>query len=293
MDIKTSFLQLDLKPGKKIFFLSDFHLGAPDLQSSRQRETKIIQWIDAHKNEMAALFLLGDIFDYWFEYKTVVQKGFVRFLGKIAELTDSGIPVHFFGGNHDTWNYGYFQEELGMMFYRGNMELQVGDTRFLIGHGDGLGVHERNYKWMKAVFEAKSSRVFFDSIHPYLGSLMAKAMSRRSRKIGVLPEEQQHLLREQWKNRNLLPFMQKILQQKHIDFFIFAHRHWPILAELKSHATDVRIIKEHEVILEHEKKAEERPSFYLNTGDWIHYYTFASYDGTTLRLEGESFKDSF
>ena len=287
---KTSFLTLHLPQGKKIFFLSDFHLGAPDYTHSREREAKVTAWIDAHKHEMHSLFLLGDIFDYWFEYRYVVQKGFVRFMAKIAELTDSGIPVHFFGGNHDTWNKHYFQQELGMQVYRGNMELNVDDARFLIGHGDGLGANEIGYKWMKALFEAKTSRVLYASLHPYWGSRLAKAMSRHSRKAGSASGEE-HYRREHWKNQNLLAFTQQVLQQKHIDFFIFAHRHWPVLARLDG--TQVQVVSECQVTLEHGKAAEKRDSFYLNTGDWLHYCSYASFDGDTLRLEGESVQNSF
>ncbi|MCM1531505.1 MAG: UDP-2,3-diacylglucosamine diphosphatase [Bacteroides sp.] len=290
---KPSILSLALTPGKKIFFLSDFHLGAPNYEESRERERKVIAWMDAHRHEMEALFLLGDIFDYWFEYRHVVQKGFVRLLAKIAELTDAGIPVHFFGGNHDTWNNTYFQQELGMQVYRGTMELHVGDARFLIGHGDGLGANERSYKLMKAIFEAKTSRVLYAALHPYWGSLMAKSMSRHSRKTGVAAEAEQHRRREQWKNRNLLAFMQEALEQKHIDFFIFAHRHWPVLAEIDRQKPEVRVLPENQTALEHGKREQERKSFYLNTGDWIRYCTFASYDGNILKLEGEATQNSF
>lgn len=290
METGNHFLSLELKKGKKIFFLSDFHLGAPDYAQSRERENKVVAWIDAHKHEMDALFLLGDIFDYWFEYRYVVQKGFVRFLAKIAELTDSGIPVHFFGGNHDTWNLNYFQQELGMHVYRGNMELQINDARFLIGHGDGLGANERGYKWMKAVFEAKTSRVLYAALHPYWGSRLAKSMSRHSRKAGMRSGEDHHQ-QEQWKNRNLLTFMQETLRQQHIDFFIFAHRHWPVLVELGG--TEAKVLPTGQAVLEHGKEAGQRASFYLNTGDWLHYCSYASFDGDTLKLEGESIQNSF
>lgn len=293
MGRNNTFLELELQAGKKIFFLSDFHLGAPDNAGSRKRETAVTAWIDAHKDEMAALFLLGDIFDYWFEYRHVVPKGFIRFLAKIAELTDNGIPVHFFGGNHDTWNNTYFQQELGMHVYRGNMELQVGDARFLIGHGDGLGAHEKGYKLMKAVFEAKASRILYAALHPYWGCLMARAMSRQSRHIGIAADENRHIERERWKNRNLLQFMQERLQQGHIDFFVFAHRHWPVLAELDPTKPEVKVLDDCRTSLAHESPADERPSFYLNTGDWIRYRTFASYDGKTLKLEGKQIQDTF
>ena len=177
-----------------------------------------------------------------------------------------------------------------MHVYRGNIELQINDARFLLGHGDGLGSNERGYKCMKTVFEARTSRVLYAALHPYWGSRLAKSMSRHSRKAGMRAGEEKHR-HEQWKNRNLLAFMQDTLRQKHIDFFIFAHRHWPVLVELDGE--EVKVLNDGQAVLEHGKEAGKRASFYLNTGDWLHYCTYASFDGDTLKLEGESIQNSF
>ena len=145
-------LSIELPENKKIYFASDNHLGAPTAAESKPREAKFVQWLDNIKADAGAIFLLGDLFDFWFEYKTVVPKGFVRTLGKLAELRDSGIPIYFFVGNHDLWMDDYFETELGILVYRRLLEVECAGKRFLIGHGDGLGPGDKGYKRMKKVF---------------------------------------------------------------------------------------------------------------------------------------------
>lgn len=286
-------LTFSLPEGKKVFFVSDFHLGAPNKEESRKREKEIVRWIDEHRAQMAALFLLGDIFDYWFEYRFVVPKGFVRLMAKLAQLADEGVAVHFFGGNHDLWNTSYFQEELGMVVHRGNLELHINEARFFVGHGDGLSTHEGGYRLMKSVFESKIVRVFYAALHPFWAGHIARLMSRHSRHSGLATDKAQHIAHEHEKNQRLLPFMQQMRKQKPIDFFVFAHRHWPVLAELSETDSQVRVLPEHRVRLNRAAQAGQRPAYYLNTGDWLHYHTYASFDGEVLELEGKHIQDSF
>ncbi|MEG2666944.1 MAG: UDP-2,3-diacylglucosamine diphosphatase, partial [Bacteroidales bacterium] len=184
--MKKTQIDINLPLGKKVFFASDFHLGSPSYEQSRIREKRIINWIKDHQQEMGALFLLGDVFDYWFEYRHVVPKGFIRLFGKLAELTDSGIDVYFFCGNHDTWVRDYFQKELGLRVFSGNAYLHIQGKTFFVGHGDGLGPDDIGYKFIKHLFDAKISRIFFAWLHPWTGYKLASGFSKRSRQADQL-----------------------------------------------------------------------------------------------------------
>ena len=166
---------------KKIYFLSDFHLGAPDYETSLVREKRVVKFLDEIKNDAAQIFILGDLFDFWYEYKNVVPKGFVRILGKLAELTDSGIQIHFFVGNHDMWMKGYFEKELNIKVYHHPEEFELNGKKFLIGHGDGLGPGDHRYKALKKVFRNKFSQWLFGIMHPRLGIGIADYFSSKSR----------------------------------------------------------------------------------------------------------------
>ena len=171
-----------MSPGKKIYFASDFHLGAPNEAKSLVREKLIVQWLDEVKETAEEIFLVGDIFDFWFEYKHAIPKGFVRLQGKIAEITDSGIPVHIFTGNHDMWIFDYLPTELGATLYREPIRKEYGGKNFLIGHGDGLGPGDRGYKFIKSVFRNPVCQWLFARFHPNFGIGMANFWSGRSRK---------------------------------------------------------------------------------------------------------------
>src|SRR5687768_10473382 len=174
---------------KKIFFASDFHLGVPDHESSLKREKNIIAWLESVKNEAHSIYLLGDIFDFWFEYRYTIPKGFIRLLGKLAELRDAGIPVIFFTGNHDMWMFDYFPKELGIPVYRDPQLLQVGNHKLLIGHGDGLGPGDRTYKIIKKFFNSSICQWLFARLHPNLGFYIARTWSRKSRITNMKREE--------------------------------------------------------------------------------------------------------
>lgn len=245
---------------------------------------------------MGALFLLGDIFDYWFEYRYVTPKGYVRFLGELARISDKGIPIHLFCGNHDTWTRDFFPDELGVTVHKGNAILDVDSIRFFIGHGDGLGPGQYGYKIMKSIFNAKVSRIFYAALHPYWAYKFASGFSRQSRKADEGRRHEQH---EKEKNRNLLLFIHDYLRVSAVDAFIFAHRHWPVLAEIDNSQKNQEkgippqpvLIRENRIQLKNRKHPEK--AYYLNTGDWIRYFSFASFDGSELRLQGENLKTDF
>lgn len=242
---------------KKIYFLSDFHLGAPDAVTSLAREKKICRFLDSIKKDAAHIFIVGDLFDFWFEYRQVVPKGFVRILGKLAELTDSGIPVHFFVGNHDMWMKDYFQKELNIPVYFEPKEFIFNGKNFLIGHGDGLGPGDHAYKAMKKVFRHPVSKWLFGMLPPYIGIGMANYFSRKSRaKTGTIDEI---FLGEE--NEWLIIYSKEVLEKQHYDYFIFGHRHLPIDIKLNNN------------------------SRYINLGEWIKYDSYAVFDGENLELK--------
>lgn len=247
---------MQIPESKKIYFLSDFHLGAPDYDTSLAREKKIVSFLDKIKNDAAAIFIIGDLFDFWYEYSTVVPKGFVRILGKLAELTDSGISIYFFVGNHDMWMKGYFERELNIPVYYNPESFEFNGKKFLIGHGDGLGPGDHRYKFLKKVFRNKISRALFGALHPTIGIGLANYFSRRSRKATGSVDE--HFLGEdkEW----LVIYCKEVLKKEHFDFFIFGHRHLPIEFKLQDN------------------------SFYINTGDWIKYFSYATFDGQNVSL---------
>ncbi len=241
---------------KKIYFLSDFHLGAPDAVSSLQREKRICRFLDIAKKDAAQIFVLGDLFDFWFEYSSVVPKGYVRILGKLAELTDSGIGVHFFVGNHDMWMKNYFQTELNIPVYFETKEFIFNNKKFLIGHGDGLGPGDKGYKMMKKVFRNPACQWLFGVLPPNMGIGLANYFSRKSRaKTGLVDEV---FMGEE--NEWLITYCKEVLQHKPYDYFIFGHRHLPIDFLLNN------------------------SSRYINLGEWIKYDSYAVFDGEKLEL---------
>jgi UDP-2,3-diacylglucosamine hydrolase len=248
---------MDVALGKKIYFLSDFHLGAPDYATSLEKEKKIVHFLTSIQNNAAAIFIVGDMFDFWFEYRNVVPKGYVRLFGKLAELTDAGIPVHFFVGNHDMWMRDYFQTELGIPVYFEPKAFTWNGKKFLIGHGDGLGPGDHGYKMMKRVFRNRFCQWLFGILHPSIGIGMANYFSRSSRKKTGSSDD--HFLGEN--NEWLIIYSREVLAKEHYDYFIFGHRHLPIDHQLNE------------------------TSRYINLGDWIKFFTYAVFDGKTVELK--------
>jgi len=247
---------MQLPPGKKIYFLSDFHLGAPDAASSLIREKKVVEFLEKIRKDAHQIFIVGDMFDFWYEYRKVVPKGHVRLLGKLAEITDSGIPIHFFVGNHDMWMKDYLLQELNIPVYFEPKPFTFNGKEFLIGHGDGLGPGDHGYKAMKKVFRNRFCQWLFRILPPYVGMGLANYLSRRSRESTGKHEEIFLGEDKEW----LIIYSKEILQQRHYDYFIFGHRHLPIDFRLNGNGR------------------------YINLGDWITYYTYAYFDGINMVL---------
>jgi UDP-2,3-diacylglucosamine hydrolase len=245
-----------LPEGKKLYFASDFHLGTPSQEQSLQREKKIVRWLDEIKDQTAALFLVGDIFDFWFEYKHSIPKGFIRFQGKIAEFTDAGIPVYFFSGNHDMWMFDYFTKELNVPIFHHPQRFSVGDHWFYVGHGDGLGPKDYTYKLLKILFRSPICQWLFARIHPNFGIGIADAWSKRSRITNSVKDDV-FLGDDEW----LLVYAKAMQLKQNNQFYIFGHRHLPL---------DVQVAED---------------SKYINLGEWVNNYTYAVYDGKTLNLQ--------
>ena len=248
---------MEIPHGKKIYFASDNHLGAPNREASAKRELKFVAWLEEAKKDAAAIFLLGDLFDFWFEYRSVVPKGFIRTLGKLAEITDAGIPVYYFVGNHDLWMDGYFEEELNIPVYHEPKTFEFNNKKFLIGHGDGLGPGDLGYKRMKKVFTNPVAKWFFRWLHPDLGVRLAQYLSVKNKLISG--DDDVTFLGED--NEWLVQYSKRKLEEEHRDYFVFGHRHLPMEIDLGQGAK------------------------YINLGDWIGYYTYGEFDGTTMHLK--------
>ena len=248
---------MNIAPGKKIYFLSDFHLGMPDYSSSLVREKKVVAFLESIRHDAAEIFIVGDIFDFWYEYKTVVPKGYVRLLGKLAEITDSGIPVHFFLGNHDMWMNGYFEKELNIKVYREPKVFEWNSKQFYIGHGDGLGPGDHKYKFLKKIFRSKFCQWLFGVMHPAMGMGLANYFSKKSR-IQTMKTDKKFLGEDK---EFLIIFCRQMLAKQHYDYFIFGHRHLPMDFTLNS------------------------KSRYINLGDWMRDFTYAVFDGNDMQLK--------
>ncbi len=250
------FCTMNIPKGKKVYFASDNHLGAPNHQKSRVREKQFVVWLDTIKADAAAIYLMGDLFDLWIEYKRVVPKGFVRVLGKLAELADSGIPIYFFVGNHDMWMQDYFETELGIPVYYEPQQITLNNTSFFIGHGDGLGPGDKGYKRMKKVFRNPFIQWLYRLVHPDLGLRIAQHMSLKNRLISGDDDKIYNGPDSEW----LVHYCNEKLKTQSTDYFIFGHRHLPLDIELS------------------------KTSRYINLGDWLEYNTYAVFDGNSVTL---------
>jgi UDP-2,3-diacylglucosamine hydrolase len=248
---------MQVAPDKKIFFLSDFHLGAPNKAASLVREKELVQFLDSISSQASEIFIVGDLFDFWYEYRTVVPKGYTRILGKLAELTDAGIPIHFFVGNHDMWMKGYFESELNIPVYHEPKSFNRFGKDILVGHGDGLGPGDHRYKLLKKIFRSPVCQWLFGILPPAVGVGLANYFSRKSRAATGQMESQFYGEDNEW----LISYCKEVLKKEYFDYFIFGHRHLPIDFSLKN------------------------GSRYINLGDWIHYYTYAEMDGLRLELK--------
>lgn len=249
-----------LRKGSKVYFSSDYHLGVPSAEKSLEREKLIIRWLESIEHDAQMIFLVGDIFDFWFEYGHVVPKGFVRILGKLAMLSDKGIELVIFTGNHDMWMFGYLTAELGAVIYRKPVAFTFrGDqeTTILIGHGDGLGPGDRFYKMLKHIFSNSFFQMLFRITHPDIGMWIASQWSKRSRIANIKKGEERFMGEDkEW----LLQYCREVETEQHYDFYIFGHRHLPL---------DLRVGK---------------TSRYINLGEWVTQQTYAEFDGVDLSL---------
>lgn len=233
------------------------HLGLPNHEKSIVREKLFVKWLKEIKNDAEEIYLLGDIFDFWFEYKRAVPRGFTRFLGTISEITDSGIPVHFFTGNHDIWVFDYLPQETGMVIHKKPITKEFNGKKFYLAHGDGLGPYDKGYKILNKIFTNRFLQWMFARIHPNFAIKFAHTWSKSSRySKGLLAEDYKGDDKE-W----LYLYAKSVLEKEHFDYFIFGHRHIPIVRDLSE------------------------TSKFVNLGDWISNFTYAVFDGETVKLE--------
>lgn len=252
------FVQINssLKP-TKIYFASDQHLGAPSKALSDIREKKFLRFLDKVERDATALFLLGDLFDFWFDYKKVVPKGFVRVLGKLAQMRDNGLPIYFFVGNHDLWMNGYFEEELDIPVFHEPQIFEFDTIKFFIGHGDGKGPGDMGYKRMKKVFTNPFSKWLFGWIHPDIGVSLAQYLSVKNKLISGADDVTFLGAENEW----LFQYAKRKHSENPCDFYIFGHRHLPLEIPIDENAT------------------------YINLGDWVSYFTYGVFENKTFELK--------
>ncbi|MFN0275834.1 MAG: UDP-2,3-diacylglucosamine diphosphatase [Chitinophagales bacterium] len=236
------------------YFASDFHLGIPSHADSLEREKRIVRWLDFIANDAKQIFLVGDLFDFWFEYKYVVPKGYVRLLGKLAELKDKGVDIRVFSGNHDLWMFDYFEKEMNIPVHHKPITIEINGKLFFIGHGDGVGPGDKGYKFMNKIFKNRFCQWLFSLLHPRIAFSVAHYFSKNSR----LANEEEKFLGEdkEWQ----IVFAKEKLKSEHIDYFIFGHRHICLNIQLSANVT------------------------FINLGDWITHNSYAVFDGVKTEV---------
>lgn len=246
---------------KATYFASDFHFGVPNYEESKKRERIFISWLDEIKSDASAIYLMGDLFDFWFEYKTVVPKGYTRLLGKLAELTDCGIEIHLFKGNHDLWAFEYLQKEIGIHLHRKPEVITLQNKKFFLAHGDGLGPGDKGYKFLKATFENKINQFLYRWIHPDIGTRLGSYFSRRSRLTKILNGEGSEQRRNKVENEPMVIFSKEMAKNDTtIDYYIFGHVHFPDIIDVSTKAKCIIL------------------------GDWVNKFTFARFNGEIIEL---------
>jgi UDP-2,3-diacylglucosamine hydrolase len=247
---------------QKIYFASDFHLGIPDHDSSLVREKRLVAWLEMAQSDAAEIFLMGDLFDFWFEYKTAIPRGYARLLGKLAEITDAGIPVHLFRGNHDMWAFDYLTKELNIQLHRDPEFREFSGKQFYLAHGDGLGPGDNGYKFIKKVFANPINQWLFRLLHPDFGITMALFWSRKSRAVALEKEKT-----EEERNKRLIEeridihSREMVRDHSGLSYLIYGHYHSPVVTRISESATQVVL------------------------GDWITHFTYAVFDGERLELK--------
>jgi UDP-2,3-diacylglucosamine hydrolase len=243
-----------VEAAKKIFFLSDAHLGYPNKEESIVREKKLVAFLDSISDQAQEIYLLGDMFDFWYEYNSVVPRGYVRFLGKLTELTDKGVVIHFFKGNHDIWAFDYLSKEIGLVLHNDALHTAIGTKNFFLAHGDGTNKADRNFLFLKRLFHNKILQWFFTRLHPNFAFYIASRWSRHSRLInGSVPFENEQ--------EPMVSYCRENLMEEGLDYIIFGHRHYPVNYPLND-STNMIIL-----------------------GDWITQYTYGEFDGVNFELK--------
>jgi UDP-2,3-diacylglucosamine hydrolase len=231
----------------KAYFISDCHFGLPNQEESSEREKRVVAFLKSIENEVTHLFLLGDIFDFWFEYKYVVPKYNIRFLGKLAELSDNGVQIYYILGNHDMWNFGYLKKELKLTQLTGIHDFMINGKKVRLGHGDGLDPNDKGYLLIKWIYGRKINQRLLASLPTRWAFAIAQTVSLKSRNAHL--DEDKIFQGEE--KEPIIAYCKKILQKEHFDFFLFGHRHYPIDFELNNN------------------------SHYINVGDWQFHDSFA------------------
>lgn len=240
---------------KKIYFVSDVHLGAPALNNNTERERLFASWLDHIRDDAATLYLMGDIFDFWFEYSKVVPRGFTRILGRLADMSDQGIPIHFFAGNHDLWVFDYLPREVGLTLHRDELITEICGKKFFLAHGDGFDPDDKGYLFLKKIFTSQRLQWFFARLHPNFAFHLAHQWSKSSRLSKINRKEEFKV-----KNESMFKFAKKFLEKEWIDYFIFGHRH---------QMADLEI---------------ENNSRFILLGDWITNFSYGVFDGEKFVL---------
>ena len=240
---------------KNIYFASDFHLGAPSYAESRNREDRIVAWLNFIEPSCSELFLMGDVFDFWFEYKKVIPKGFIRLQGKLAQMADAGIKIYFFKGNHDMWVNDYFTKEIGIEIISDELKIERNGKKFYLHHGDGLGPGDKQYKFLRKIFRNPLCQWLFGILPPRIGMGIANAWSGSSR---IASNKKEVFLGDE--NEWLAIYAKEQLQKEQFDYFIFGHRHLPLDIKLNDN------------------------SRYVNIGEWLNYNSYGVFDGRDLKL---------
>ncbi len=248
-------MKLNIASGQKVYFASDFHLGVPTAEASLEREKKIVRWLDECKKDAHTIFLVGDLFDFWFEYKSTVPKGFSRFLGKLSELSDTGVNLVIFTGNHDLWMFGYLDKEVGATVIYDPIDVYVDGLKLFVGHGDGIGPGDKGYKFLKKIFRNQFFQWCFRWLHPNIGIGLANFWSGKSR-AQANDTEQRFMGDDEW----LWSFAKALEKRVHYDYYIFGHRHLPLDLEVGE------------------------TSRYINLGEWLNYNTYAVYANGEIKL---------
>lgn len=254
MNLKN--IQKVLNEKDKIYFISDVHLGAPALKDNHEREKKFVKWLTAVSADAQMIFLMGDIFDYWFEYRKVVPRGFTRVLGKIAEITDNGIPVHFFTGNHDIWVFDYLPEETGVIVHYDPLTIELMGKKFFLAHGDGLDQTDKGYLFLKKIFKSRPLQWLYARLHPNFAVSLAQKWSKTSRLSKKVGGPEFDVEKE-----GMYQFASSLVEKEHFDYIVLGHRHRLVNVPIKDN------------------------SRFILLGDWIKTFSYGVFNGSTFELK--------